>query len=120
MGNDDVDVAKPGKRSPSVPPLVLLALATGLGVGFAAGWFTRGGANTLPELVVQKGSMSLAKDEEKEIHYPRPYSAPPALKISAENAVALIDQSADGFKVRAKPTTNSVTFEWQTEGVPAK
>jgi hypothetical protein len=116
MGNGDI--AKPVQRSFSGAPLVLLALAIGLGVGFAAGWFSRG--NTLPDLVVQKGSVSLVKDEEKEIHYPRPYTAPPALKISAENAVALIDQNANGFKVRAKPTTNSVTFEWQTEGVPAK
>src|SRR3984957_8471464 len=56
MGNDDI--AKPGKRSPSVPTLVLLALAIGLGVGFAAGWVSRGGANTLPELGVQEGSVS--------------------------------------------------------------
>jgi hypothetical protein len=96
----------------------LLALVSGLGVGFAAGWFWRG--NTLPELVVQKGSISLVQGDEKEVFYPRPYTAPPALRISAENALELLEQRANGFKVRAKPTTNSVTSDWHAEGVPAK
>jgi hypothetical protein len=70
--------------------------------------------------LVQQSSVAMNPGEEKWVFYPRPYTAKPGLEVhSVGNNCQVLEERADGFRVRNVASASPGSFTWKASGQPA-
>jgi hypothetical protein len=76
----------------------------------------------LPEvpLLAQSGSVEVGETGQYEVFYPHRYVSAPHLIVRSKGYAdfEIVEQRADGFRVRVRGTSSGSALEWQTGGQP--
>jgi hypothetical protein len=74
------------------------------------------------ETLTQQGMATVPRNETMDVYYHVPYQSPPNVQITGPSAeeVLIVEQTTDHFKVKNKDNAKPCTFNWRTEGLPAK